>query len=123
MPTDKPRFTITMDDDLLQRIDEFKFSNRYKNQTQAVIALIEKGIDTLALQDEEISSAIKNASETESSISKANDKSNIQKFADVLSRTGLINKSNDLSDDDLEFLKAILLALKAHFNNRKKRSN
>jgi hypothetical protein len=123
MPTDKPRFTITMDDDLLQRIDEFKFSNRYKNQTQAVIALIEKGIDTLALQDEEISSAIKSASETESSISKANDKSNIQKFADVLSRAGLINKSNDLSDDDLEFLKAILLALKAHFNNRKKNSN
>ena len=30
---------------MFKQIEDFKFQNRYKNQTQAVIALIEKGID------------------------------------------------------------------------------
>lgn len=47
MPTDKPRFTITMDDDLYRRIEDFKFKHRYKNQTQAVLALIDMGIASL----------------------------------------------------------------------------
>lgn len=34
-----------MDEVLFKQIEDFKFQNRYKNQTQAVIALIEKGID------------------------------------------------------------------------------
>ena len=52
MPTDKPRFTITVDEDLLARIEDFKFSNRYSNQTKAVIALIDSGLKALALNDE-----------------------------------------------------------------------
>ena len=47
MPTNKPRFTITMDDSLYDRIENFKFTHRYKNQTQAVLALIEKGLEIL----------------------------------------------------------------------------
>lgn len=50
MPTSKPRFTITMDESLFQQIEEFRFNHRYKNQTQAVLALIEKGIDDLLQQ-------------------------------------------------------------------------
>lgn len=58
MPTDKPRFTITVDEALFEQIEEFKFANRYKNQTKAVIALIEKGLDVLAKNDPEIAKAI-----------------------------------------------------------------
>lgn len=50
MPTTKPRFTITMDEALFQQVEEFRFKHRYKNQTQAVLALIEKGINDLLQQ-------------------------------------------------------------------------
>lgn len=48
MPTDKPRFTITVDDDLYNQITEYRFSNRMKNQTQAVLSLIDKGLAVLS---------------------------------------------------------------------------
>ena len=48
MPTEKPRFTITMPDELFSRITEYRFQNRMKNQTQAVIDLIEKGFAAMS---------------------------------------------------------------------------
>lgn len=53
MPTEKPRFTITLDDDLLQKIDDFRFDNRYPNRTQATLELIRIGIRTLEQQKKE----------------------------------------------------------------------
>lgn len=44
MPTDKPRFTITVDPELMQQIEDFRYSHRIKNQTQAVISLMELGL-------------------------------------------------------------------------------
>ena len=58
MPTEKPRFTITMDEELFKKIDEFKYEYRYKNQTQTVLALIEKGIEVLASQNSAVRAAI-----------------------------------------------------------------
>lgn len=61
MPTEKPRFTITMDESLFQKIENFRFEGHYKNQTKAVTALIERGLDVLAAEDSEVAKAIKNA--------------------------------------------------------------
>ena len=36
MATEKPRFTITMDENLLDQIDDYKFTNRIKNQSKAI---------------------------------------------------------------------------------------
>lgn len=47
MPTDKPRVTFTVNKDTLDKIDEFRFSNKSKNQTQAILSLIEKGLSDL----------------------------------------------------------------------------
>ncbi|GHU56264.1 hypothetical protein AGMMS49975_19260 [Clostridia bacterium] len=44
MPTLKPRFTITVPDELLKDIDDYRFENRYQNRTQAVLALMKEGI-------------------------------------------------------------------------------
>jgi hypothetical protein len=52
MPTEKPRFTITMDESLFNQIEEFKFNGRYKNQTKAVLALIEKGLSDYEIANE-----------------------------------------------------------------------
>lgn len=118
MPTEKPRITITMSEEQLGQIEDYKFGNKMKNQTQAILSLIEKGMESL---DAENSSAIKNASEAELPAPKTNEKSHIQMFAEVLSKAGMIDENGDLSDNDLDFLQAMLLALKAHFKERKKR--
>lgn len=47
MPTEKPRITITMSTEQLERIDEYRYQGRMKNQTQAILSLIEKGYDAL----------------------------------------------------------------------------
>lgn len=45
MPTDKPRVTITMNKDLLDRIEAYRFDTRQKNQTQAILSLLQHGLN------------------------------------------------------------------------------
>lgn len=45
MPTDKPRVTFALDKDTLQRIDDYKFASKAKNQTQAILSLLEQGLE------------------------------------------------------------------------------
>jgi len=47
MPTEKPRYTITLDKELLKEIDDFRFENRFPNRTQATLELIRIGMETL----------------------------------------------------------------------------
>ncbi len=47
MPTQKPRITITMDSELFNKIEDFRFKNKYKNQTQAILDLIKSGFNEL----------------------------------------------------------------------------
>ena len=47
MPTMNPRITFTVSDDMMKRIDEYRFDNRIKNQTQAIVALINSGLEAL----------------------------------------------------------------------------
>ena len=49
MPTEKPRLTIALDEELLSKIDDFRFENRYPSRSAAVIALIEKGLNNKEL--------------------------------------------------------------------------
>ena len=121
MATEKPRFTITMDEELLSEVDNFKFEHRIKNQSKAIVELVKMGMEALATQDTESINSLKKASDAELPTSEANENPHSQMFADVLSRAGLLDETGDLSDSDLEFLQAMLLALKAHFKDRKKR--
>ena len=48
MPTQKPRTMITFNDkELCERVNEFRFEGRYKSQNDAIMALIDKGIEVL----------------------------------------------------------------------------
>ena len=51
MPTDKPRYSITVDEELLKRIDDFRFENRYPNRTQATVDLIRLGVEAYARKE------------------------------------------------------------------------
>lgn len=48
VPIEKPRVTITMTEEQLAQIEEYGFRNKIKNQTQAILSLIEKGIDVIS---------------------------------------------------------------------------
>lgn len=47
MAIDKQRFSITVDDDLYRKIEDFRFNRRIKSQSKAVNALIEIGFKAL----------------------------------------------------------------------------
>ncbi len=50
MATDKPRYTITLDKEMLKKIDDFRFENRFPNRTQATLELIRIGMEALEEQ-------------------------------------------------------------------------
>lgn len=110
MGTEKPRFTITMDEELLSQIDDFKFDNRIKNQSKAIVQLVRNGLAKLE-QDEE--NGIKKASEAADTETEASE--NVEAFATVLKKAGIVQETGDISEADLDFLKAMFTALKAHF--------
>ena len=45
MPTDKPRFTVTIDEELLERLENYRFEKRCPNRTQAFLELLRRGLD------------------------------------------------------------------------------
>lgn len=44
MATEKPRFTVTVSEETLKRIEDYQFMSRQKNRNEAVISLIEIGL-------------------------------------------------------------------------------
>ena len=55
MPTDNPRYTITLDKEMLKAIDDFRFERRYPNRTQATLELIRLGMEALKKEQGESS--------------------------------------------------------------------
>ena len=53
MPTEKPRYTITLDEEMLKKIDDFRFENRFPNRTQATLELIRIGLEAIEKQHDE----------------------------------------------------------------------
>lgn len=47
MPTKKPRVTFAINEDRLSEITAYQTRNKIKNQSQAILALIEKGLSDL----------------------------------------------------------------------------
>ena len=52
MPTEKRRFTVIVDEELLKEIDDFRFENRYPSRSAATIDLIRRGIEQLQKDQE-----------------------------------------------------------------------
>ena len=50
MPTEKPRYTVIVDEEMLKRIDDFRFENRYPSRSAATLELIRLGMDALEKQ-------------------------------------------------------------------------
>ena len=44
MATDKPRILLTVEEDLLERIDDFRYENRIPARSEAIRRLIEEAL-------------------------------------------------------------------------------
>lgn len=53
MPTEKPRYTVIVDDELMKRIDDFRFENRYPSRSAATVDLIRLGFEALEKKQKE----------------------------------------------------------------------
>jgi metal-responsive CopG/Arc/MetJ family transcriptional regulator len=44
MPNEKPKIIFAMEEDLLKRIDDYRFENRINSRSEAIRRLIEEGL-------------------------------------------------------------------------------
>ncbi len=54
MSTDRPRYTVSVDDELLKQIEDYQFEHRYKTRSSATVELIRLGIQQLMQEQPQI---------------------------------------------------------------------
>ena len=47
MATDKPRYTVSVDNELFQQIEDFRFEHRFQPRSEATVELIRLGLEHL----------------------------------------------------------------------------
>jgi len=47
MATNKPRYTVSVDDQLFQQIEDFRFENRFRSRSEATVELIKRGLEQI----------------------------------------------------------------------------
>lgn len=65
MATKKPRYMISVDDDMFNAIEDFRFERRFQTRSEATTELIRLGLEQLKKEMEEQKKAQKNKSSSE----------------------------------------------------------
>ena len=52
LPTEKPRYTVIVDKEMLTAIDNFRFEHRYPSRSAATLELIRLGLGVIYKQEE-----------------------------------------------------------------------
>ena len=47
MATNKPRYTVSVDDEMFKAIEDFRFENRFQTRSEATVELIRLGLEQL----------------------------------------------------------------------------
>lgn len=53
MATDKPKFTVIVDNELMKAIDDFRFENRYMSRSAAAADILRLGLEALKKEKED----------------------------------------------------------------------
>lgn len=53
MATNKPRYTVSVDDELFRQIEDFRFENRFQTRSEATAELIRLGLKALRKERED----------------------------------------------------------------------
>lgn len=65
MATEKPRYSITLDDDMFKEVEDFRFEHRYQTRNQATIELIRLGLEAIKEQQKRRKKGKPSGEETE----------------------------------------------------------
>ena len=60
MATNKPRYTVSVDDEMFKAIENFRFENRFQTRSEATVELIRLGLEQLKKEQEEQKKTQKN---------------------------------------------------------------
>lgn len=52
MATNKPRYTVSVDNDMFNEIENFRFENRFQTRSEATVELIRLGLEQLKKERE-----------------------------------------------------------------------
>ena len=113
MATDKPRLSISMSEERFAQVLEFKKERGIATQSKAILQLMEMG-----LRDMEKEILSKKSPSTDEAAPGENVIS-MEESNRLLEALGLIQKGQDLTDDDLAFLTHIIGLLNAWFGKGK----
>lgn len=53
MATERPRYTVSVDDELFRKIEDFRFEQRIQTRSEATVELIRLGLEVLSKEQEE----------------------------------------------------------------------
>lgn len=53
MATNRPRYTVSVDDDMFKKIEDFRYENRYPNRAEATVELIRLGLEVVEKREQE----------------------------------------------------------------------
>ena len=53
MATNKPRYTVSVDIELFEQIENFRFEHRFQTRSEATVELIRLGLEQLKKEEEE----------------------------------------------------------------------
>lgn len=52
MATERPRYTVSVDNELFQQIEDFRFKYRFQTRSEATVELIRLGLEQLKKEEE-----------------------------------------------------------------------
>lgn len=110
MPTENPRITFTVSEEMKDQINEYQFNNRIKNQSQAILSLIKVGMESLENESRSSTDPSHQSDPGNTEILYLSRPSGDVKADEV--RKYLHETIDQLSDSDLEFFKDITVRLK-----------
>ncbi len=55
MATNKPRYTVSVDSDMFQKIEDFRFEHRFQTRSEATVELIRLGLEALEQEQKKVS--------------------------------------------------------------------
>ena len=54
MATNRARYTVSVDDEMFQQIEDFRFENRYQTRSDATVELIRLGLQVIEKEKKKI---------------------------------------------------------------------
>lgn len=65
MATKRPRYMISVDDDMFSAIEDFRFEKRFQTRSEATAELIRLGLEALKKEQQEAEATSKDKGETD----------------------------------------------------------